>query len=703
MSPALSTFLDIARIAGLSLLVPAFIWLAWELWGDPARGRRRCPHCWYDMSKAAGGGGGALLCPECGRDARREKRLFKTRRSRLRSTLAVLLLFFCLAASVASTLVNINWIQAAPTRALIWYWPIADRDPDPTLAMRLQEELRTRTYTLSQFHALARACAGIWADGKQTAGDQFASQVLSSAEVVVPDRIALGDNTSIDPSGQFPAREERLALKALGPKAADLVPDLAVALHDPQRGDQMTTLGVLTILAPACPAAFDIALDRFKTKHEHWVGSALANRFGPGILARLKPMLHDRDPDVRRDALQVVLEMDRASRDVRAALLEVLDDAGPDLVFTLIRAITLPADATEQIPVLRPLLKVAATGVSLGEDNTRPADELLKSIPIPRDPAITTHLRTLLSDSNPSVHTMAGALLLRSGPDDNAAATLLSAISDPDTRIRDLACCCYSALDSAPPEALARAAKLVTDSDQFTRASAARLLRAHAALQAACDALAAALAHERPAIREFAADQLRLMRAAAAAALPALHLAESDSNPLVRKAVARAIRDISRQPDQPLSPDELVADKLDTAERTNSIVSALATFLQDPDPAVRAAAVKQLSRLNSSPNPNYNELARAMGSTDAATRDAIWTHLSAHADPRLFLSLLFPLFHHPDTEVRLFAATHARDVPDRAKQAMISQLQSFLRSEQSPKVKDALQKSLDALTQPPTP
>jgi hypothetical protein len=51
-------------------------WLIyWSLLRDRARGRRRCPKCWYDLAGVPG-----LRCPECGREARRERSLRRTRR-----------------------------------------------------------------------------------------------------------------------------------------------------------------------------------------------------------------------------------------------------------------------------------------------------------------------------------------------------------------------------------------------------------------------------------------------------------------------------------------------------------------------------------------------------------------------------------------------------------------------------------------------
>src|SRR5262245_32422096 len=46
-------------------------------WFDPARGRRRCPKCWYDMSGAP-----AARCPECGQEIRGDRDLARTRHSR---------------------------------------------------------------------------------------------------------------------------------------------------------------------------------------------------------------------------------------------------------------------------------------------------------------------------------------------------------------------------------------------------------------------------------------------------------------------------------------------------------------------------------------------------------------------------------------------------------------------------------------------
>lgn len=64
-------------ICGWSACLGGILLMAWALFWDRSRGRRRCPKCWYDMR-----GTDSLTCSECGHTVKREKRLFKTRRRR---------------------------------------------------------------------------------------------------------------------------------------------------------------------------------------------------------------------------------------------------------------------------------------------------------------------------------------------------------------------------------------------------------------------------------------------------------------------------------------------------------------------------------------------------------------------------------------------------------------------------------------------
>jgi len=96
-------------LAGSLLLFARFII------GDRARGRRRCPKCWYDMSGAAAADG-RYTCPECGRIPRA---LSKTRRRKRWAALATLTLLASYAVFTTPRVRDHGWIGAVPTTALV--------------------------------------------------------------------------------------------------------------------------------------------------------------------------------------------------------------------------------------------------------------------------------------------------------------------------------------------------------------------------------------------------------------------------------------------------------------------------------------------------------------------------------------------------------------------------------------------------------
>ena len=91
--------------------------LAWALLWDRARGRRRCPRCWYDMAGVPG-----LLCPECGREARAEKRLKRTRRRWRWAVGAVLAVALGLGTAAWPQYNSAMWVRGVPSIVLaLWY------------------------------------------------------------------------------------------------------------------------------------------------------------------------------------------------------------------------------------------------------------------------------------------------------------------------------------------------------------------------------------------------------------------------------------------------------------------------------------------------------------------------------------------------------------------------------------------------------
>lgn len=118
---ALGDWLWIA--AGSAALLAGAILLAWGLLGDWAarlrRGRtRRCPRCWYSMEATEG-----RRCPECGREARSERRMLRSRR-RWRAAAAGVIVAMAGAAAIAWPLsAGGAWKKWVPDTALIVMLP----------------------------------------------------------------------------------------------------------------------------------------------------------------------------------------------------------------------------------------------------------------------------------------------------------------------------------------------------------------------------------------------------------------------------------------------------------------------------------------------------------------------------------------------------------------------------------------------------
>lgn len=86
--------------------------------GDPSRGRRRCPRCWYDMSATPG-----LTCPECGRAAKGERRLRRTRRPWRWALAAAGAWTMAAACAAMPRLLDGGWPRYVPAVALAAAWP----------------------------------------------------------------------------------------------------------------------------------------------------------------------------------------------------------------------------------------------------------------------------------------------------------------------------------------------------------------------------------------------------------------------------------------------------------------------------------------------------------------------------------------------------------------------------------------------------
>ncbi len=148
-SGALSDWLVWGAGALAFIVAVAILW--WGLFGDRARGRRRCPRCWYDMSHSNG-----LRCSECGRTAPNEKHLLRTRRRLFPALLAAIVA--SVGASYAIERGNQRgWLALMPTRVVMMSLPFSG-DSYASLTSELTMRIGRRVMTDGQVRSLVKRC-----------------------------------------------------------------------------------------------------------------------------------------------------------------------------------------------------------------------------------------------------------------------------------------------------------------------------------------------------------------------------------------------------------------------------------------------------------------------------------------------------------------------------------------------------------------
>src|ERR1051326_9025355 len=108
------------HLLGAALALAGAALLLWALLWDRSRGRRRCPRCWYDMAGVPG-----RKCPECGREAKLERRLFRTRR-RWKWSVGALVILLTGAAVASVPGYRAGWQTLLPTTFLALAAPAED-------------------------------------------------------------------------------------------------------------------------------------------------------------------------------------------------------------------------------------------------------------------------------------------------------------------------------------------------------------------------------------------------------------------------------------------------------------------------------------------------------------------------------------------------------------------------------------------------
>ena len=114
---------------GAALSVAGVALLAWAMLADRARGRQRCPKCWYNLAGVSGEAtSGGLTCPECGHAARTVRALSRTRRKWRWGAVALVLLTLATASGLTPKVRRDGWLTVVPIDALMAYrWALGVR------------------------------------------------------------------------------------------------------------------------------------------------------------------------------------------------------------------------------------------------------------------------------------------------------------------------------------------------------------------------------------------------------------------------------------------------------------------------------------------------------------------------------------------------------------------------------------------------
>ncbi len=107
-------------IVSLLLAASGVLWIIQSVVGDRARGRVRCPKCWYDMSEVP-----TMMCPECGHESKSRSQHTRTKRPRWAFIIAILsIVIGSYGFSVNRRVIATDLFAAVPTWVLMvgWEW-----------------------------------------------------------------------------------------------------------------------------------------------------------------------------------------------------------------------------------------------------------------------------------------------------------------------------------------------------------------------------------------------------------------------------------------------------------------------------------------------------------------------------------------------------------------------------------------------------
>ncbi|MHC4274854.1 MAG: hypothetical protein ACYSUR_14465 [Planctomycetota bacterium] len=157
----------------------------WGLFGDRARGRRRCPRCWHDLSHTPG-----MTCSECGYTAKREPALFRGRRRLVPTVIGAV------TASVAATwaieqVQHEGFVSVLPTRMVLLSLPMVGGAHEG-LTDELSSRVGRRKLTDGHYRTLIKRCLRGDHRARPVTGNAPEDIDLDRKLLALPARVQLG-------------------------------------------------------------------------------------------------------------------------------------------------------------------------------------------------------------------------------------------------------------------------------------------------------------------------------------------------------------------------------------------------------------------------------------------------------------------------------------------------------------------------------
>ncbi|MBX3359672.1 MAG: hypothetical protein KF745_14730 [Phycisphaeraceae bacterium] len=295
----------------------------WALFADRSRGRHRCPNCWYDMTGTPG-----LTCPECGKAAKAEAALFRTRRRKWWTLAAAVLLIAAFSSAFYPQARGRKWTEFAPTTILIAAMPWLNSKSDAMRELRMRVGKEQDHLWGWQRRLLINRCrAGLTAETLDIPYCELCLDLACELRREAPDILPAAKQllTASSPALRASAAS---VVAVFSTSPADVISTLTPLLRDADPSVQLHALTMMSITSP--PPDFPppdelVSLARSDTKNRATAIRAL-RVFAP-------------TPESIGAVLQAIDTVDDGSYVVSSGLstLVVLDRTHPSLIPALCR------------------------------------------------------------------------------------------------------------------------------------------------------------------------------------------------------------------------------------------------------------------------------------------------------------------------------------------------------------------------------